>query len=147
MGRSSDAGGSAAVLVLPVDFLAALHSPVLVHDQGRVEERPGRRLPGLLVDDEVRPADGLRGPGWILVRRRHLPEQVADIELFDADRERIRAHFLSGTNVRIIFLDQSLSPYLSITIAQTPAMLAVLYVGRFAHQSCPYGLTMSSLQG
>src|SRR5690606_17664175 len=93
MGRSSDAGGSAAVLVLPVDFLAALHSPVLVHDQGRVEERPGRRLPGLLVDDEVRPADGLRGPGWILVRRRHLPEQVADIELFDADRERIRAHF------------------------------------------------------
>jgi len=27
--------------------------------------------------------------------------------------------------VRIIFLDQSLSPYLSITIAQTPAMLAV----------------------
>src|SRR5690606_31994031 len=129
MGRSSDAGGSAAVLVLPVDFLAALHSPVLVHDQGRVEERPGRRLPGLLVDDEVRPADGLRGPGWVLVRRRHLPEQVADIELFDADRRRIRTHFTGGTYMRIIFSDHSLLPSLSITIAQTPLMLVVSYSG------------------
>lgn len=120
---------SVAVLVLPVDLLAALHPPELVHDQVGVEQRPGRYLPCVLVDDKIRSADCVRWSGEVLAGRGKLPGQVAGIKFFDADRGWIRNHLLSGANVRFVFADQSFFPSLSITTAQTSAMRAVAYKG------------------